>query len=84
MCVCVCVCVCVYVCEFVCVLSECDRNVEESDAIVLHYILSHDSASPYYFWLQRVKSFKRDHPNKRSMENVNFHCDPDLEHIKAI
>ena len=47
---------------------HCDPELEDSKPIFLHDTLTHDAASPYQVWLQKVQQLKRYCPDEQSLK----------------
>ena len=47
---------------------RCDPELEDSKPIFLHDTLTHDVASQYQLWLQKVQQLRRHHPDEHSLE----------------
>ena len=62
---------------------HCD--LEDSKTMFLHDTLTHEDVSPYQVWLQKVKSFRRYHPDlSRLTFNDVLNPHRDLQHSKTI
>ena len=51
---------------------QCDPELEDSKTIFLHDTLTHDEASPYQVWLQKVQQLMRYHPDEHSLKLLTF------------
>ena len=51
---------------------HCDPELEDNQPICFHDTLTHDVASPYHVWLQKVKQLRRYRPDEHSLEFWTF------------
>ena len=47
---------------------HCDPELEDSKPFFLHDTLTHDVASSYQVWLQKVQQLRRYRPDEHSLE----------------
>ena len=47
---------------------HCDHDLENSKPLFSQDTLAHDADSSYQGWLQKIKQFRRNHPDKHSLK----------------
>ena len=47
---------------------HCDLDLEDATPTFLHDTLTHDDASPYQAWLQKVQQLRKYGPDEHSLE----------------